>query len=391
MYSVFVRGNNVSKENVDTRLCDDSLWNDFKLRYEREDSTNKELLDMSGNYLQGPGYSVIDKGTVSLGNNIHDYVSLSSYDWPNPETPNGLPWIHRDGVLNPETENYDAPRLVNFCRAVGTLVTASKLTGEQKYARRAGVLLKRWFIDPETRMNPHLHYAQFVPGVDAGSSWGLIDAQFFCHLNESVRSLEFNPDWTETDRKAYDAWMTQYFFWLISSPLAVKEEGSPTNHGTWYDVQFVSIALLLRHNDLARRQIVEKTIPRLSVQLLQDGRQPFELSRTLSLSYSMFNLTAWVWLSSYARKLGIELWTCPSDDNATLKKAFDFIFPYLRGDKEWIYTQIGNVSGEGARLIAMVSRITEDSDLKQYLSKDSKTPFFILIPNMITPKKQENI
>lgn len=353
----------------DTRICDEPLWREFQARVDADAAMRRTLSEQADAFMSGPGYSVADKTVPAFSGNRRDYISLSVYDWPNPDTPDGLPWIHRDGVRNPETLKYDAPRLVEFCRAVGTLVSAGRLTGECKYAERAGFLLRRWFLDPETAMTPHLNYAQFVPGVESGSPWGLIDAHFFCRLNESVRSLEFNRCWTENDRKAYDAWMTEYFFWLISNPLPVKEEGAPTNHGTWYDVQFVSTALLLGRVNLARRQLREKSIPRLSVQLLREGGQPFEMARTLSLSYSVFNLTAWSWLSLYARKLGIELWTTPSDDNGTLEKAFRLLLPFLTGKEKWIHTQLTPVNrAEADRLIALAARLTPGPEPKPPLS-----------------------
>lgn len=373
---------NQSQNPVDTRICDESLWNEFRTRLNRDGARLDELVRLADSCLEGPGFSVTDKTIPPLSGNRHDYISFSVYDWPNPDTPDGLPWIHRDGVLNPERLNYDAPRLVNFCRAVGTLTAAARITGKRNYAKRAGFLLKRWFLDPETAMTPHLNYAQFVPGVESGSPWGLIDTHFFCRLNESVRSLEFNENWTVADRAAFDGWMTQYFLWLIGNPLPVKEEGGPTNHGTWYDAQFVSIALLLGKEDLARRQLREKSIPRLSVQLLQDGRQPFELSRTLSLGYSIFNLAAWAWLSLYARKLGIELWTTPSDDNGTLEKAFQLLLPYLTGKEKWPYTQVGPVNREEMeRLFVLVNRLKP-------MPEWELAPSLSLIPCAVPEQKQ---
>src|SRR5689334_16375092 len=46
--------------------------------------------------------SVIDKAAVPPSGDKHDYISLSRYWWPNPNTPDGLPYIHRDGEVNPE-------------------------------------------------------------------------------------------------------------------------------------------------------------------------------------------------------------------------------------------------------------------------------------------------
>lgn len=376
------------RAECDTRICDELLWNGYRERFNADAGLRNTLVRQAEPFLHGPGFSVTDKTVPAFSGNRHDYISLSVYDWPNPDTPDGLPWIHRDGLRNPETLKYDAPRLVEFCRAIGTLTAAAKLTGERKYAERAGFLLRRWFLDPETAMTPHLNYAQFVPGVESGSPWGLIDAHFFCRLNESVRSLEYNGCWTPEDRRALDGWMTQYLLWLAGNPLPVKEEKAFTNHGTWYDVQFVSVALLLGQEDLARRQLREKSLPRLSVQLQYDGGQPFELARTLSLSYSVFNLTAWSWLSLYARKLGLELWTTPTNDGATLEKAFRLLLPALTGKKEWIHTQIVPADKtESERLLALAALLSSSPELEEYLNGKAELPVAQRIPCMVPERK----
>lgn len=45
-------------------------------------------------------FSVFNKEKTDCDAN--DYVSLARYFWPDPNTPNGLPYIRRDGHVNPE-------------------------------------------------------------------------------------------------------------------------------------------------------------------------------------------------------------------------------------------------------------------------------------------------
>lgn len=52
-------------------------------------------------------------------------------------------------------------------------------TGEEKYAEHAARLARVFFLDPATRMNPHLTYAQTVPGLedfDSVIGYGVIEA-----------------------------------------------------------------------------------------------------------------------------------------------------------------------------------------------------------------------
>ena len=44
----------------------------------------------------GP-FSVMQKNSTPPSGDKHDYMSLAPYFWPNPETPNHLPYIRHDG------------------------------------------------------------------------------------------------------------------------------------------------------------------------------------------------------------------------------------------------------------------------------------------------------
>ena len=46
--------------------------------------------------------SVVHKKLRPASGDAHDYYSLGTYWWPNPRRPNGLPYIRRDGHINPQ-------------------------------------------------------------------------------------------------------------------------------------------------------------------------------------------------------------------------------------------------------------------------------------------------
>ena len=117
--------------------------------------------------------SVVDKPKTPPSGDKHDYMSLSIYWWPNSLT--GKPYILRDGQRNPEYLEYDLPRLELMQRSVYNLAVAWWLTGNQAYVEKAVSFLRTWFINPETRMNPHLTYGQGIPGIKSGSWWSIIE------------------------------------------------------------------------------------------------------------------------------------------------------------------------------------------------------------------------
>ncbi|HET6993425.1 MAG TPA: alginate lyase family protein, partial [Chitinophagaceae bacterium] len=46
--------------------------------------------------------SVMDKEFMPVSGNKHDYMSQAPYFWYDSSKPNGLPYMRRDGVRNPE-------------------------------------------------------------------------------------------------------------------------------------------------------------------------------------------------------------------------------------------------------------------------------------------------
>src|SRR5207302_521491 len=51
----------------------------------------------------GP-WAVTDKTQVPPSGDKHDYLSQAPYWWPNPNTPDGCPYIRKDGQRNPDVD-----------------------------------------------------------------------------------------------------------------------------------------------------------------------------------------------------------------------------------------------------------------------------------------------
>jgi hypothetical protein len=79
---------------------------------------------------------------------------------------------------------------------------------------------------------------------------------------------------------------------------------------------------------------------------MADGSQPHELKRTKSLGYSLMNLEGFFYLAQFAEKLNINLWEYQTAEGAGLRKAFEFLQPYLKNPKSWPFEQIAPVEPE---------------------------------------------
>ncbi len=285
--------------------------------------------------------SVVNKNLTPPSGDMHDYYSIGRYYWPDPTKPDGLPWIIRDGQVNPDAvalpNQADLGRLFTWADGLSKAYT---FTGDERYASELGILLRAWFLAEDTRMNPNLNYASSFPGRADGQFYGIIDTAMMSRLIDNIGLIEHSSSWTAEDQAGMRDWMSRYLDWLLTSSFGKAERATTNNHGTWYDVQVVSMARFIGRDDLAQQVLQESVGYRIAGQIEPDGRQPQELTRMTSLHYSVYNLTAFCNLASLAANMNIDLWHAQTADGRGIRKALDFLLPYLLGQRAWPYPQI---------------------------------------------------
>jgi hypothetical protein len=325
-------------------LLDRDHVTDVARRIRRQDPALKNAIDalddQARNALTFAPVSVIYKTATPPSGDKHDYMSQAPYWWPDPSKPNGRPYVRRDGERNPEISRLpDRDNLGRVVSAVSTLGLAYYLTAREEYATHAARLVRVWFLDPETRMNPHLNFAQGIPGINDGRGIGIIETRGLPEMLDGVSLIDGSAAWRSADRAGLHAWMTAYLRWLTESQYGLDESRNGNNHETWYDVQVAGLALFTGRDDLARKTL-EGVRTRIARQIEPDGRQPRELERTRSWDYSIFNLRAFFDLATMAKRTRIDLWRYESADGRSLRRAFDYLVPYAAGDRKWTNPQI---------------------------------------------------
>ncbi|KAF1013276.1 MAG: hypothetical protein GAK31_03425 [Stenotrophomonas maltophilia] len=175
--------------------------------------------------LQRGPYSVVDKTRLPASGNRHDYMSLGPYWWPDPKRPGGVPYTRRDGHFNPERdgEAFDVSRLEAMSRDVQSLSLAYYFSGEQRYADKAAVLLRTWFLAPATRTNPNLDHGQLIPGKVAGRAEGVIDAHRLPCVVESIGLLGPSGALDTQELQGLEQWFSAFSLWMVESPIGRKE------------------------------------------------------------------------------------------------------------------------------------------------------------------------
>ena len=302
--------------------------------------------------LQAGPFSVMNKTNIPPSSDRHDYLSIAPYFWPNPDTTNGLPYVRRDGERNPANRTSDRRHLSGLVDNVETLALAWYFTGNETYATKATQLLRTWFLDPTTRMNPNFQFAQAVPGVNTGRGIGLIESVGLTEVVDAVGLLAGAQAWTDTDQRGTERWFTEFLHWMLESKHGRDEAAAKNNHGTWYDVQVASFALFTGRRELATNVLQAAREKRVARQVESDGRQPLELERTRAWSYSVMNLRGMMSLATLGEQVGVELWRYESKDGRSLRKAVDYLAPFALREKKWPHQELGGWSPEGFAVLA---------------------------------------
>ena len=314
--------------------------------------------------------TVMSKDYVPSSGSKHDYVSLARYAWPDETKDDGLPYIMRDGVSNPELGKYDRNKLSTMANAVYRLSLTYYFTGDEKYAKKATELIRAWFLDKATKMNPNLRYAQHVPGAYDGRCYGVIDSYSFVEMLDGVQLLEKSKSFTAKDSKQLKAWFSQLLRWLQTHPQALEESEQKNNHSIAYDAQLAAYALYVGKKDVFQDILNQFPQKRIAKQIEADGKQPYELARTLAFHYSQYNLTHIIDLMLMAKNQGLDINKYCVSGEHSFYRAMDFLAPYIGKDlKEWPYRQISGWEGSQQAMTQDYYRgYLLDSSQKNWLS-----------------------
>lgn len=314
---------------------------------------------------------VTSKPILPPSGDKHDYMSLAPYFWPDPKKKDGLPYIRRDGERNPEIRSIpDRDSLRQLITSTESLAQAYYLTRDERYAAKAAALMRMWFLDPATRMNPHLEYGQAVRGESSGRNFGIIETRGLTLVVDSIGLLAGSKAWTDDDQNGMEKWFGAYLDWLTNSKLGKLEAATKNNHGTHYDEQVASFALFASRRDLAKQVIEAAKQKRIAAQIEPDGSQPLEMARTESWSYSTMNLGGFISLAKLGEALNVDLWNYSTKDGRSIRKAIDYLAPFVAGSKKWEHQVLTPLEPERFnRLVRFSARKYQDTAFADILAK----------------------
>ncbi|MGA2060034.1 MAG: alginate lyase family protein [Thermoguttaceae bacterium] len=265
----------------------------------------------------------------------NDFYSNGDYWWPDPAKADGLPYVQRDGESNPG--NFVEHRLAvrELRDAAAALGAAYKISGEDRYAAKAAELLRVFFLDPNTSMNPNLKYAQAIPGRTPGRGTGIIDGLHLAEIPIAVEAMHASPSFPPGTLAGLKQWFRDMAEWMTTSKNGREEAAAKNNHSVAYYLQVAVYARFIGDEaKLAecRRQYKEVFV---AGQMASDGSFPAELRRTKPYSYSIFQLDNMAALCQVLSCKEDDLWTFELSDGRCMRRAMEYLYPYLADKSKW--------------------------------------------------------
>lgn len=268
-------------------------------------------------------YSVVfKKYKVAPSGYPNDYYSESPYFYLDEK---GKVY-KKDAERNPLVDkNKDRRQMQDMVRDLKVLSLAYFYSSDTRFSDWACVLLKTWFIDKTTKMNPNLSYAQMKPLDTIGSSSGIIESRDLVLIPDILKFFE-RTMWHDQVRGEVMLWYKDYLEWLETSDLAKIAANQQNNIGNFYDLQLYTYNLF---TGSSRKDVVNlissRTGRKICYQINEIGEQPEELRRANPISYSLLNLRTLMQIGLLSKNIGaIDFWeyNCKA---SSLSNAFKWI------------------------------------------------------------------
>ncbi|MHC1689354.1 MAG: alginate lyase family protein [Bacteroidales bacterium] len=381
LFSALILSSCTKNKEIISILYDDELLKSAKQAIEAKDSSIMPAYAQLKNYTDSvcinmePLSVVTDKKRLAPSKDPRDYITLSPYWWPDTLVEGGVPYIRRDGERNPEV--YEYPERANstiFAEAVQSLAVMYYLSNDEKYAKKAAEMLRVWFLDPITGMNPNMTYSQTVPGMIEIRGTGIIDARRIAGALNAAKIIEGSDSWTDENKAELKDWANSFRYWLEHSVNGLKEAEAQNNHGMWYEVTHEAVVMYGGDYEYLRKIILEKQLPRIDLQMQPDGSLPRELERTLGLHYSTFALEALNLSDIMAGKIGLNLWEYKAKNGRSMLLGLEYLKPFWKSSDKWPHMQINPFNKErGALLLYCAGKRTNN---KEYIELSNSIGYY---------------
>lgn len=321
---------------------------------------------------------------------LNNYASLAPYYHPDPESPNGFPYIRMDGVVNRSNMSRatsDGIYLSRLCTLLTPLCILYYYTKSEDYATRAISIIDKFFINEQTKMNPNLTYSGMVIGnsmEDLRIRGATIDANRLSIITDLIQLLKSSTSWTIEIENAMVLWFDSLSDWFKTNPRGILQNTYNHNIKTSYVKQLCSYLCFCGKIQEAKNYLEDNVRNMLSAQIDVDGRQVLEMDRTRSRHYSDFNLQLLVELAAISNSLGVNIWNYKDENGrGSIQQAMRFMCYYYQNPTKWnMSTEEKSAAMTRTWLQVGVKVYKEDQQLAD-VNNIVSFPNFIWVPDYI--------
>lgn len=285
--------------------------------------------------IEQPPFTITSYQAKHSEGGMNDFYSNGDYWWPDPKKKDGLPYINRDGKTNPENFNHHRLILREMRDHVAALAAAYRITKDETYVGASIKLLDTFFLDGKTRMNPHLKYAQAIPGVTPGRGIGIIDTLHLIEVPKAIDILSTSENFPAEKKQALQSWFHEYLDWMLTSKNGKDEAEMENNHGVCYWLQIAVFAEFTGEKKIlaeCRRRFMEDFVGK---QMAKNGSFPRELARTKPYGYSLFQLDNMATLCHVLSGEKHDLWNDQGPEGRSMRRAVEWLYPYIADKSSW--------------------------------------------------------
>ncbi len=320
--------------------------------------------------------SVMDKHK-SFIRDKHTYCSISRYAWPSEK--DSTVYTIRDGVTNPEFNDFDLPKLELLRDRLKTLSVAYYVTRDRRYLAAFISHLNTWFLNNETYMKPNMAYAQVQPGANGnmGMSYGLVELERFTPIIESICLVQTATNLDRQTRKGIKKWFKEILSWTLNSKQWYLESKGTNNIVAGLYVTLVEMARFTGDSKTIKKLGEEYKERILDVQIDEEGKQPAELKRTIGYGYSVGNLNNIVDFCLIMENAGVHFY---EENQTVIDRAFGYLFQFEGNRSAFPYQQKAGwdhyermLKRNAARLTRMSSRTPNRRTLSQDVESDKES------------------
>ena len=262
-------------------------------------------------------------------------------------------------TLGPRPDYLNA---LSMSESVRELALGYAFTGDKKYADKAIKLIKVWFTDPKTGMNPNWQ-SNFQNRIEEAVSLG----EAFAGID---LILDY-PGWKQEDKQAMLSWAKAYSKGLSSFMDKYANTSKPSglnNIDTWTISMAANVAVVMDDKTFFNK-VVKAWKNVAMTQANSAGLLTIELKRYDSLSYSTYALNSFVQVAEVARHNGIDLYNFRQKNGMTLEKIFDAHAMFGVNPGAWKYEQNKKINGNDFAIYELMNNAKPKASYQAVINK----------------------